>query len=242
MTAVVLIHGGAHGAWCWEPVIGGLRAAGHEVRAIDLPGRDGTATGGSTVTFEDWVACVAAAVDASAQPPVLIAHSMGGLSSSQLAERRPGDIAGIVYVSAVVPVDGGAGLPTLQQAGPACALLAEGALIPSADGTTITVVPDHARIAFYADCPEPDVQQALGRLCSEAVLPMVTPLQLGANFAAVPKHYIGASRDKAVPPDFQRTMAQQCGASYEPIEADHSPFYSAPQPFLAMLLDRIAAG
>jgi pimeloyl-ACP methyl ester carboxylesterase len=239
MSSLILIHGGGHGAWCWDPIVAGLRAAGHQVQAVDLPGRDGTPAGGCTVTFEDWMACVAAALDAAAQRPTLIAHSMGGLTSSQLAQRRPDDLAGIIYLSAVVPADGAAGLPTLQQAGPACALLEEGALTPSADGTTITVTPQAARVAFYGDCPEPDVQRALPRLCSEAMAPMMTPVQLGAAFRGVPKHYIGATRDRAVPLEFGRGLAVQCGAQFQTIESDHSPFYSAPEVLLAMLLDLV---
>ncbi|WP_367141990.1 alpha/beta fold hydrolase, partial [Corynebacterium hadale] len=34
----LLLHGGMHGAWCWERVIPHLR---HRTIAIDLPGRPG---------------------------------------------------------------------------------------------------------------------------------------------------------------------------------------------------------
>jgi alpha-beta hydrolase superfamily lysophospholipase len=34
----VLIHGGFHGAWCWERTIPELERLGHEAIAIDLPG------------------------------------------------------------------------------------------------------------------------------------------------------------------------------------------------------------
>jgi len=236
MSSFILIHGGGHAAWCWDPVVEPLRSAGHEVQALDLPGRDSSAAGGSDVTLEDWVGAVSKAVDATTSPPLLVAHSMGGISASQLAERRPDDIAGIVYVCAVVPVDGAAGLPTLMQAGDECALLVEGAMMPSTDGTTISVDPRHARIAFYEQSPEPAVRAALSRLCAESVPPMMTPLRLGANFARVSKRYIGASRDKAVPPAFQRLMTERCGAAFIPIDADHSPFYSAPEDFVALLL------
>lgn len=239
MTSLILIHGGAHGAWCWDPMLAPLRSAGHDVQAVDLPGRGASAAGESEVAFEDWVATVSAAVDRATSRPVLIAHSMGGLSASQVAERRPGDVASIVYVSAVVPEDGGAGLSELAQAGAECALLVPGALVPAADGKVLSVAPEHARIAFYEESPEPDVQAALSRLCAEWVLPMSTPLRLGANFAGVPKRYIGATKDKAVPPAFQRMLAERCGAEFVAIEADHSPFYSAPEEFLALLLGSV---
>jgi pimeloyl-ACP methyl ester carboxylesterase len=240
MSSLVLVHGGGHGSWCWAPIIGRLRSAGHDLQAVDLPGRDGTIAGGSEVTFEDWLSCVSTAVDSAAHKPILVAHSMGGLTCSQIAECRPDEITAIVYLSAVVPLDGEAGLPTLQQAGPECALLAEGAIVPSADGTTAAVAPEHARPAFYSESPEPDVRRALARLCAEAVAPLMTTLQLGAGFRSVDKLYIGSTKDKAVPPTFQRAMAERCGASYAAIAADHSPFYSAPEQLVAMLLEHLA--
>ena len=36
--AVVLVHGAWHGAWCWEPAIAALAAAGVTALAVDLPG------------------------------------------------------------------------------------------------------------------------------------------------------------------------------------------------------------
>ena len=32
----VLVHGGFHGAWCWERTIGELERLGHEAVAVDL--------------------------------------------------------------------------------------------------------------------------------------------------------------------------------------------------------------
>src|SRR4029077_5733271 len=34
----VLVHGGFHGAWCWERTVAELHALGHDAVAIDLPG------------------------------------------------------------------------------------------------------------------------------------------------------------------------------------------------------------
>ncbi|MEA2170627.1 MAG: hypothetical protein QOF76_3927 [Solirubrobacteraceae bacterium] len=235
MSALVLVHGGVHGAWCWDSVAPLLEDAGHDVQAVDLPGRGATAAAAPTVTLEDWVAAVGAAVDAAPEPPLLVAHSMGGVSCSQFADRRPGDIRGIVYVSAVVPVDGAAGLPSLQEAGPDCVLLAEGAIVFSADGTTATVPPEHARRAFYERCAEADVAAALERICPEPVAPLMTPLTLGPAFASVAKRYIGATEDRAVPPAFQRMEAERCGAEYVTIDSDHSPFLSAREAFVALL-------
>ena len=38
MATYVLVHGGAHGGWCYGPVARILRSAGHEVHAPTLTG------------------------------------------------------------------------------------------------------------------------------------------------------------------------------------------------------------
>ena len=100
-------------------------------------------------------------------------------------------------------------------------------------------MPDHARAAFYGRCSQADADAALARLCPEPILPLMTPLTLGAGFASVPTQYIGATEDRAVLPAFQRTLAERCGAEHVPIDADHSPFFSAPAELADMLPARL---
>ena len=38
MSIFILIHGGAHGGWCWDRLVPELEARGHEAIAPDLPG------------------------------------------------------------------------------------------------------------------------------------------------------------------------------------------------------------
>jgi pimeloyl-ACP methyl ester carboxylesterase len=235
--AYLFIHGGVHDSSCWDPVLGPLRELGHDVRAIDLPGRGPTADLAASTTLEDYISCASTAVDAFPEPPILVAHSIGGATASALAERRPDAVRGIVYVSAVVPMNGAAGLPTLQEIGSDCALLQEGAITFADDFTTVTVRPDSARSGFYNRCSEGVAKRAVTRLTPEPVQPLMTPVMLGDNFASVPKTYIGATHDTTVPPDFQRTLAERCGATFLPINSDHSPFYSATEELVALLSD-----
>ena len=61
MARFVLVHGAFGGAWCWEPVIGLLEAAGHTVETLDLPGGGGDGTPVEEVTLESCVdACLRA--------------------------------------------------------------------------------------------------------------------------------------------------------------------------------------
>jgi pimeloyl-ACP methyl ester carboxylesterase len=239
MTSYILIHGGSHGSWFWEPVAEELRARGHHARAIDLPGRDREP---SNVTLEDWLDHLSNEVNdftsESGEPPVLVAHSMGGLSASQFAERRPAAIRSAIYVCAVVPTHGESGLQTLAKAGAESALLAEGVFTSVANNTRSSVDPAAAATAFYGRCSQEVIAEAIPRLVPEVMAPLLTPLSLGTNFRAVNKFWIASTQDRAVPYSLQQDLAAQCGASLTTIDADHSPVFSA-QTELVKLLEEL---
>lgn len=48
MTTFALVHGGFHGAWCWEQLSQLLQKDGHRVVTMDLPLED------SATTFDDY--------------------------------------------------------------------------------------------------------------------------------------------------------------------------------------------
>jgi pimeloyl-ACP methyl ester carboxylesterase len=236
VSAYVLVHGGVHASWCWETVIGPLTDAGHHVEAIDLPGRAASVGDASHCTLDDYVSAIRAAVYRAPQPPVLVGHSMGGASTSQFAELHPRELQEVVYVSAVVPRNGESATSTLLQAGPDSALLADGAFVVAED-QTVTIPPEHARAGFYGRCQEADVRAALRRICPEPILPLTAPLQLGPSFTAVKKSYVGATHDNAVPPALQHVLAERAGATFQRIDSDHSPFYSARNELVHILLE-----
>ncbi|HEX4015261.1 MAG TPA: alpha/beta fold hydrolase, partial [Frankiaceae bacterium] len=55
MTPVVLVHGGMHGAWCWDPVRPYLVTPSI---AVDLPGRGSRPADLAAVSLDDSVAAV----------------------------------------------------------------------------------------------------------------------------------------------------------------------------------------
>lgn len=89
MSTFVLIHGGWHGAWCWDRVAPLLEQGGHEVVSFDLPGHGEDRTPSVEVTLEGYTDRVVEALDALSEPVVLVGHSLGGTAISQAAERRP---------------------------------------------------------------------------------------------------------------------------------------------------------
>ena len=103
---IVLIHGAAHGAWCWEEVVPLLRARGFEVTAPDLPGLGADTTPPKDVTMESYIQRIVEAVGDIGPPVLLVGHSMGGLPISEAAERIPSRISKLIYLTAVLPQSG----------------------------------------------------------------------------------------------------------------------------------------
>jgi pimeloyl-ACP methyl ester carboxylesterase len=118
---VVLVHGGAHGAWCWKPTVPYLDT---DVLTIDLPPKS---VRGGPERFEsppelpdlrlaDFVDSALRDVDAAGfERFVLVGHSMGGLTISEVARREPARVEHLVYVSCIVPPKGASAMDALPQ-------------------------------------------------------------------------------------------------------------------------------
>jgi pimeloyl-ACP methyl ester carboxylesterase len=97
-TPIILVPGWWLGAWAWDAVAAELRADGHEVTALTLPGLDSVETDRSSITQSDHVDAVVDAVRAAASPVVLAVHSGAGFTGYAASDRIPGRIAAMVYV------------------------------------------------------------------------------------------------------------------------------------------------
>ena len=95
---IILVPGFWLGAWAWGEVAEALRAEGHDVTAITLPGLESAAADRSAVTFEDHVDAIVNAVDEASAPAVLVVHSASGFSGYAASDRVPDKIAAMVYV------------------------------------------------------------------------------------------------------------------------------------------------
>ena len=77
MANYVLVHGSAHGSWCWQRVIPLLRQWGHTVTAVDLPGNGHDNTPLAEVTLDSYAQYVGGVLDVQDAPAVLVGHSLG---------------------------------------------------------------------------------------------------------------------------------------------------------------------
>lgn len=95
---IILVPGFWLGAWAWDEVAASLRAEGHDVTAITLPGLESADADRSTVTFDDHVDAICRAVREAEDPVVLAVHSAAGFSGYAASDRIPERIASMVYV------------------------------------------------------------------------------------------------------------------------------------------------
>jgi pimeloyl-ACP methyl ester carboxylesterase len=95
---IVLVPGFWLGAWAWDEVAAALRADGHDVTAVTLPGLESADADRSAITMSDHVDAICDAVRAAGPPVVLAVHSGTGFPGYAASDRVPERIAAMVYV------------------------------------------------------------------------------------------------------------------------------------------------
>jgi pimeloyl-ACP methyl ester carboxylesterase len=242
MARILLVHGAFGGAWCWEPVMPGLRAAGHDVQALDLPGAGEDQTPLAQVTLDAYARRVCEAL-ASGEPAVLVGHSMGGIVVTQAAARSPQHVAALIYVAAFLPADGQS-LMDLAALPEAAGDQVQANLVAEGDPPVARLPAAGARIAVFGCCDEQQAAWGAEHLGPQPVIPFTEPVALGGPgadaFAALPRAYVTCKQDRAVLPAFQRRMFEAAGCDpVIEIDTDHSPWISRTDE-LVSALDRLA--
>ncbi len=228
---IVAIHGAFHGAWCWDLLRPELARLGHDLVAVDLPTDDPAAAS------ERYAQVVAEQIEPAA-PPVLLAHSMGGLTAPLVAERHP--VRQMLFLAAFLPRPGmSANQQRAQEPidSPEAPATAEWTDL----GNDVWAVgPATATDLFYADVDHDTRAWALSRLRPQCYLLLNEETPLRA-WPTIPSGYIVCRDDRAINPAWGRTAARD-RLGVEPVEIDggHSPMLSRPAE-LAALIDSMIA-
>lgn len=239
MATFILVHGGAHGGWCWEKLVPELGKLGHGAVAPDLPGMGEDRTPLQQVSLGGWGEFIASMARQSEKPVVLVGHSRGGPVIGEAAERAPEAVLGLIYLSAVlIP----AGTGTMAAfAGETTELMDKAT--STADGLGFVLDREVARKCFYHRAARDDAEAALDRLCPEPIGPNQEPMTVTAErWGRVPRAFIECADDRAIPLALQRRLhrALPCDPVIT-LDSDHSPFLCMPAE-LAGHLSTIAAG
>jgi pimeloyl-ACP methyl ester carboxylesterase len=234
MARFLLVHGAFGGAWCWEPAVGPLQAAGHTVTAIDLPGGGDDPTPAGEVTLDGYAARVCEVL-AEGEPAVLVGHSMGGVAVTEAAVRCPGRIAALAYVAAFAP-GAGQSLQALTQ-------LPEGADDQVQANLVVDPPVAHLPAAVAPEviynCCAPDVAaREAAKLGPQPLAPFGAPVS--GEPAIQRRLYVLCTQDHSIPPALQRRMVRERGITdVVELDADHAPMLSRTDELVAAL-DRFA--
>lgn len=237
MSRFVLVHGAMGGAWIWERLTPELEAAGHTVRAFDLPGSGADPTPIKDVSLDAYADRICDVLAEEPEPAVLVGSSMGGVPITQAAARCPERISLLVYVAAFLPSAGQSLLDLTQ--------LPEGAddqvqanLVVTGEPPVATLPAEVAKDVVFGDCSEELAAWGAERLGKQALAPFMAPVSGGH---AVPRSYVLCTRDRAIPPALQRRMiAENPCMDVVELDTDHVPMLSATSD-LAAALTRFAS-
>jgi pimeloyl-ACP methyl ester carboxylesterase len=114
----VLVHGGSLGAWSWAAVIRQLQKLGHRAMAVDLPGRGDNPYDLEKLTLAVHIDGVARFIEErDLRDVVLVGHSMAGIIIPGVTVRMPRRIKRLVFISAMVMLDGESAFEVFQRGG-----------------------------------------------------------------------------------------------------------------------------
>lgn len=235
-----LVHGGFHGAWCWERLIPELHNLGHDAVAMDLPGHGTRCGEKSTLAgYRDAVLEVLQAGD------VLVGHSTGCVATMLAVDVLP-SVQHLIFLAGPLPV---AGKPLTY------GMVGEGGEDSSScddgpgkylrrvsdDGQFFLLDSEDAIGGFYHDCDDEVAAWAFERLTPQSVDVMVTERVRSSHFLRpeIPRSFIRCTKDRIFPRRISDHHIERLGVTPVDIDTSHSPFLSRPAE-LARLLVQVA--
>lgn len=246
MAHFVLVHGAWHGGWCWRDVADLVRNAGHDVHALTLTGlgeRAGLLT--QEVGLHRHIDDVVELIDSlGLEGVILVGHSYGGMVVSGAADRLASRLAHVVYLDAVVPLDGEAVLRTdvsrpdvefLESLRTRADEHGDGwrvpPPVPAADGSLFGVT-DLETVRWMGDNLTPHPLAAWTDQVS-----LTSP-----EADRIPRTYVECVRPpgQAKPYLLDQARARQAGWDYVRVRTGHDVMLTEPR-FVAGLMARIAA-
>ncbi|CAN5515683.1 alpha/beta hydrolase [soil metagenome] len=242
---MVLVHGAWQGSWAfdaWSPL---LEAKGWTVHAVDLPGNGWppAANGiANLATFTDHVASLIRELDA---PVVLVGHSGGGITVSQVAETIPDRIVALVYLAGMMLPSGLRFVELIsdvRKREPGIDLRGISEWLDwSADRSSTSVRTEGALQCFLQDCDPDAARQAASLLRPQPETGRDMRNHLTAqHFGSVRRIYVECLDDRSVLPALQRRMQELVpGALRITMTCGHVPQLACPQELTERLLQAL---
>ena len=234
MNDILLIHGGSHGAWCWDGVIAELAEQGWRGHAPDLPGAGDDPTPREEVTLDLCVAAVSNYIQQhDLREFVLLGHSLAGILLPEVIAAQKENVRSAIYLAAFILNKGERGIDLVApERRPDYYHLADA----SAD-RSLMLPYDVARPRFFNDLSEEAATAAYRKLTPQPLAPYLQPADHGANEFASISRYIICRDDHNLPYETCLHYAQKLGVEAEEIKAGHDVMLSQPEELTRLIVE-----
>lgn len=218
---LLFVHGGWHGAWCWENFLNYFADAGYRAVAMSLRGHGASPADRplQKIRIADYIADVGSVAD-QLGAPVLIGHSLGGYTIQRYLENRTAPAAVLV-----------GSLPPQGVLGPAVRVWRRRPqmTVKSFNDPTLVRFLDSAALAreylFCASTPEEIVLSCWNRAGPESIrAAMIDPMfrRVRTRQVTTPTLVLGALHDGFVSTRAVRATAQAYRTEAEFFEMGHN--------------------
>jgi len=218
-TPILCVHGGFHGAWCWdEYFLPYFAKHGFESHALSLRGH-GKSEGHENINrwrIGDYVADVKQVISQLSAQPILIGHSLGGIVVQKYLESHNAP-AGVLLASSPLRGMASASFKTmLQYPLPILKTFLTASMIYSR--------PTFENVFFSADMPRELVKSYFSRMGNEsfrAFMDIVMFDKPKPERIKTPMLVIGGEKDSSIPYKVNEALAQAYSTKLEIFPVAH---------------------
>jgi pimeloyl-ACP methyl ester carboxylesterase len=202
---VILVHGGCHGSWVFQNYLRFLAEFGWESHALNWFNHHGSQSlplehflRRGIADIKEEIALVAATLNA---PPIVIAHSMGGMAAQKFAEAN--DVRALILLAPVVSLE--------AQVEP---------IDLAIETEQVWPVPPFpvAQQLFFDELDDEQAKHYYSLLCAESPTCVyeATRFTVSVNYKSIrcPILALGAEYDRLIPPSYVRALANLSGADF----------------------------
>lgn len=235
-SALLLVHGGSHGAWCWDRVRQILRDRDVETYALDLPGSGADPTPRAGLGLTDSVTAIVDAIDRIPSDSVtLVGHSIGGMPLPAAAASRSDRVDALVLIAAVVLCEGERGIDMIPaDRRPSYFTMAgasgENSLLPGLG---------EAHRRFFPSLADEEAREVYARLTPQPLGPYLDPAEVGIEAIGIPCTYVLLEDDVTFPVPVAMDFAMKAGVEPLRMPGDHCIMLTDPAA-LASVLEEVA--
>ncbi|WP_179855587.1 alpha/beta hydrolase [Paractinoplanes atraurantiacus] len=225
-STFLLVHGGHHGEWVWEPLRAELGKRGILSRTVTLPSAVTDPDGGEPYPgMYDDARVVREALATIDGPVIVVAHSYAGVPVTE-AVAGDSNVVHVVFVAAYMlevgeSMFGTHGVPRPE----------------SLEGLRPAANPDlNLPLAFYDGDPgNPATAAAIARLVPQSVRGDFETVTR-AGWREVPNSYVIPDDDISLTGTVAERLAKRADRTYR-VPGNHAPFWSHPAEFADLLAE-----